>query len=86
MSTQKTLGWIVAAAGALALLLGLTLGSLAVALQLADPQGPTTNLQGFLVVCGVCPLPLTVLGAAVMAMGLGVVYAAHRAEKNTSGR
>lgn len=78
LSTRKTLGWVVAALGGLMLLLGLSLMALAIILQLFDPAGPGNNLQGFLVVAGLCPLPLIVVGGAVLAMGVAIVVVARR--------
>lgn len=68
--TRRLLGWIMAGGGFIALLLGLCLGGLAIALQMMEPS----NATGFVVVFGLCPLPLIVLGAAFLFVGLAVVY------------
>lgn len=68
--TRRVLGWIMAGGGLIVLLLGLCLGGLAIALQMMEPS----NATGFTVVFGLCPLPLIVLGAALLFMGLAMVY------------
>lgn len=80
MSTEMRgmLGWIIAGGGLITLLLGLCLGGLAIALQLMDPAGASNNLMGFAIVFGLCPLPLIVLGTALLGMGAALVYFARQ--------
>lgn len=83
-SLRKNIGWTMAIISLIGLVLGLTFICLAIALQAMDPHGFESNLLGFAVIVGVCPLPLTVISGVCLPIGLGLVYFAHREEDEST--
>lgn len=83
-SLRKNIGWALAILSLIGLVLGLSFTCLALALQAMDPRGFDNNLLGFAVIVGVCPLPLALVSGVCLPVGLGLVFFAHREERESA--
>jgi hypothetical protein len=70
---ERSLGWVFVILGGLIFLAGVILGGTIIGLQLFMGD-PADNLEGFLVVFGVCALPILLFGGVVLAFGGLVVW------------
>lgn len=66
-------GCILTLAGGLSFVIGAALFLLFTAAQLSGDAGPTNNLGGFIGVLVICPLPLLLLGLALIGGGIFVL-------------
>ncbi len=70
----SSLNWVLAILGGSMFLCGGLLGLLATVSQLTDKAGPTDNLEGFIGVMILCPLPLVVVGLGLLGSGLFSIW------------
>jgi len=77
---QKNLGLGMALISVIGLCLGICLACLAITLQAIDPGGFSNNLTGFVVIFGLCPLPLMVISGVCLLIGLAAAFFARGGE------
>ncbi|MFP4344916.1 MAG: hypothetical protein ACLFU8_09505 [Anaerolineales bacterium] len=71
---ERSLGWVFVILGGLIFLAGVILGATIIGLQLFVGESAGDNLEGFLVVFGICALPFLLFGGVVLAFGGFVVW------------
>lgn len=80
--TQTRRGWLMVILGALGFLLAAGFALFVIIFQLTNPAGPRDNLQGFVGILVICPLPLGLVSLGVIGWGGSLVWKVRKAWAN----